>query len=68
MWQFGPMKIFEDSNVDERMTTNVILVVFSVHSGEKIWIIVNYYREDSFDMHLLWSLGQVLLKAIVRIF
>ena len=24
-----------------RMTTNVILVIFSVHCGEKIWIIVN---------------------------
>ena len=26
-----------------RMTKNVILVVFSVHCGEKIWIIVNFY-------------------------
>ena len=26
-----------------RMTTNVILVTFSVHCSEKIWIIVNFY-------------------------
>ena len=26
-----------------RMTKSVILVIFSVHCGEKIWIIVNFY-------------------------
>ena len=36
-----------------RMTKNVILVVFSVHCGEKIWIIVNFYWEDSFDIWVL---------------
>ena len=36
-----------------RMTKNVILVVFSVHCGEKIWIIVNFHWEDSSDIWVL---------------
>ena len=51
-----------------RMTTNVILVIFSVHCGEKIWIIVNLIAaRAAVGLDRLIKVPEVVLSAQVHV-